>query len=77
MKNEIWLKEREREEKIMSRFFFWAHNEKQRGDAKNKGSKTLKKEPFLKKLPTKEIDKHIIFDEKTWKRDFHFFEKEL
>ena len=81
MQNENWLKEREREEKLCQDFF--EHTTKNKEEIqktkfqKHSISKTFKKEPFLKKLPIKEIGKHTIFDEKTWKRDFHFFEKEL
>ena len=63
--------------KNMSRFFFEHTTKNKEEIQKTKFQKHSKRNHFLKKLPIKEIGKQIIFDEKTRKRDFHFFEKEL
>ena len=74
MKNENWLKERERERrKIMSRFFLSSQRKTKRRFQKQ----SFKKKPFFEKLPVKEIGKQIILDEKRRKRDFHFFWKRV
>ena len=75
MKNEIWLKEREREKKNYVKIFFWAHNEKQRGDSKNKVSKTFKKKPFFEKASHKGNWQTNIFRRENKEERFPFFWK--
>ena len=62
------------EEKITPRFF-WAHNEKQRGDSKNKVSKTLKKEPFFEKASHKGNLQTNNFRQENKEERFPFFFK--
>ena len=62
MKNENWLKERERKEKICQDLF--EHTTKNKEEIqKTKFQKHSKRNLFLKKLPIKEIGKHF-FDDK-------------
>ena len=72
MKNENWLKEREREENIMSSFF-WAHNEKPRGDSKHKVSKTFKKGTIFEKASHKGNWQTNIFRRENKEERFPFF----
>ena len=66
------MKERERKEKICQDLV--EHTTKNKEEIqKTKFQKHAKRNHFLKKLPIKEIGKQIFFDEKTRKRDFHFF----
>ena len=70
------MKKRERKEKICQDLF--EHTTKNKEEIqKKKFEKHSQKNHFLKKLLTKEIGKHIFFDEKTRKIAFHVFEKEL
>ena len=69
--------EGEREKKNYVKILFELTTKNKEEIPKTKFQKHSKRNHFLKKLPIKEIGKQIILDEKTRKRDFHFFEKEL